>query len=857
MGHENKPTSADFAAALATCESEQVHLAGCIQPIGYLLAFDQNTGLIRYASENLSELLPHIKGGFFGKKLRDIFGPQVWHGVTNSLSMLGAQSKRDLVGVFDIAGTRYAFNALPSQTDVIVEIEREEGESGLSANFTSNLAVMMDHIQNAKSETALFQQAVELLRHMTQYDRVMAYKFDSDFNGEVLAEARRSRLEPFLGLRFPSWDIPKQVREIMKVAPIRFIADVDQEIVLIKAASDDLPPLDITYAQLRGVSPVHLEYLRNMGTQATMTLSIVIEDRLWGIISFHHYSPKIPDVDHRTILRTFQPIIATRTVTLLQEAQLAFGRELEQVKADLENAIDLGNSLDESLTRFAPHILTAFDADGTVLMSPDFTSSYGDVPNEVAQRHLLEIAYAARGKMRTYDNLGETFPALKADLNGLAGCLITPFLDDRAILVFRRPTTKQISWAGEPQKGIDLVGDKAILHPRNSFALYLQTVEDRSAPWTVRDMRIAEQLWGLLATADRHSLMNAMNRKQALMIDELNHRVRNILSLVRSVSRQARFHYGSLESYSSALEARIQALAAAHDIGSGAAVSAVPISRLLQVEAAPYLSDDFKNNVRITGADLEISAEAAPLFALVVHELLTNSAKYGALTFAKGVVEINLEPVDSGLDITWKESGGPPVQLPTNQGFGTTLIKQAVPYELGGESELDFRPEGVFARLFLPNRILKPLGTKLPSVSDPDPTRLPQAKLDRVTAPISQKQILIVEDNFMIAIDMKSVLRNLGFANIEIAADVKQAKSMMEWDTPDAVLLDIYLGPEVTSLPFAQELQESDIPFAFVTGYGDQVNLPASLAQREVFSKPVSTWELRRAVMGLLAPAED
>jgi two-component sensor histidine kinase/CheY-like chemotaxis protein len=339
----------------------------------------------------------------------------------------------------------------------------------------------------------------------------------------------------------------------------------------------------------------------------------------------------------------------------------------------------------------------------------------------------------------------------------------------------------------------------------------------------------------LLSAAERQAFMADLSRQQNLMINELNHRVRNILALVKSVSQRARKEEGSLESYSKALESRIMALAAAHEIGAGSAHASVSVRHIINLELRPY---DTGSRFAVSGVDFEILAEVAPIFALVIHELMTNAVKYGALSVSAGRVDVEIAASGNGASLCWLESGGPTVVEPERFGFGTTLIQQAIPHEMNGRASIEFQPGGVTARLFLPSTVLDD------NQRDSNPARLQPDIREKPTSAtngyVDGGVVLLVEDNFVIASGMASELREFGFCEVEICATAQIALEWLEAMTPDAAILDVNLGQGRTSYDVALALYEKTVPLAFVTGYGDGISVPARLSDVPVLTKPVS-----------------
>jgi two-component sensor histidine kinase/CheY-like chemotaxis protein len=305
--------------------------------------------------------------------------------------------------------------------------------------------------------------------------------------------------------------------------------------------------------------------------------------------------------------------------------------------------------------------------------------------------------------------------------------------------------------------------------------------------------------------------------------------------LVKSVSQRARKEEGSLESYSKVLESRIMALAVAHEIGAGSAHAAVSVRHIINLELRPY---DTGSRFVVSGADFEILAEVAPIFALVIHELMTNSVKYGALSVGAGRVDVEIAVTANGASLRWLESGGPTVVEPERFGFGTTLIQQAIPHEMNGRSSIEFLSGGVIAQLFLPSAVLDN------NQRDSDPARLQPDIRDNPTGATSMYVdggvVLLVEDNFVIASGMASELRELGFGEVEICATAQIALEWLEAMTPDAAILDVNQGQGRTSYDVALALHEKSVPRAFDTGYGAGISVPAHLSDVPVLTKPAS-----------------
>ena len=269
------------------------------------------------------------------------------------------------------------------------------------------------------------------------------------------------------------------------------------------------------------------------------------------------------------------------------------------------------------------------------------------------------------------------------------------------------------------------------------------------------------------------------------------------------------------------------------------------LKALVESEAGAYLGAR-AGRIKMDGPEVALDPKAFATLALVVHEMMTNSAKYGALADSTGKVEIVWKfDQSSSLVIDWKESGGPPVQPPSRRGFGTTIIERSIPFDLKGDAELRFDLLGVHARFVIPANYVE-MVTAMSGVA----TTL---ETDEPAPPRLSGTALVVEDNLIIAMAAEVILLELGASHVGTAASVNQALASIDREKPDFALLDLNLGSE-NSIPVATRLRELKIPFMFATGYGERAPIPAELAEAPVAQKPY-TREVVEAALGRLREA--
>jgi two-component sensor histidine kinase len=392
-------------------------------------------------------------------------------------------------------------------------------------------------------------------------------------------------------------------------------------------------------------------------------------------------------------------------------------------------------------------------------------------------------------------------------------------------------------------------GDR--LTPRKSFEEWKQTVGGHCRPWTEDERQCAEHLRItmleviLRLTENTNKDLDNAAKRQEVLIAELNHRVRNILNLIRSLVNQSRPQFGTIEEYAEILGSRVEALARAHDQLTIGDWSPTPIRQLINVEASSWLKDD-SERVSVEGVYAIIQPRALTTLALVLHELMTNSSKYGALSVATGKVVIQLVRCDDdALEMIWTEIGGPPVKQPQRRGFGSTLIERSIPHELGGNAEVFYYPTGLKASFLLPANCIE---------SFPDiPVKLPDttsATTNLSSAASLPGSALLVEDNVLIAIETEDVLAKAGVKKIFVVSNVAEALQVLKENEVGFAIVDVNLGTE-TSEPVAEQLKKRNIPFVLATGYGESLSEYPAYHNVPTLKKPYSRANLFHTLNGI------
>jgi len=832
------------ALSLENCDKEPVHIPGHIQGFAVLIAVDKDLSHITHCSENAELLFGKPSREIIGMDLPALLGQEVIHDLNNTLSLSSARLQRERVKQITLNNKAYEIWAHISDDIPVVEFESVQTEDLTQNQSILNVRSLLARLSQDQDIQKSLNEAVIGLRHLSGYDRVLAYQFDSNGDGEIKAEARGPELSPFLGLRFPKWDIPKQARAILKKLPLRLIENIDVTPVNLLADKHITAPLDLSFAASRGVSPIHMEYLRNMGVGGTMTLSIVVRGELWGLFAFHHSSPRNIGPGLRGAAELFAQFFSLQMEQRIN-AQLNETRsnalEYQSVLLNaVDNALDLSDLFDE----IAGPLCNLVDADGMALVSSEAVFRHGNTPTpEMIRPISLDLLTGENADFVMTDSLIERGFNVAPSAGAIA--LILDEDTKNVVLFFRDEASLSINWAGAPKK--DIIEDESGLRlvPRGSFETYKQAIKGKSRPWDQKSVFSAEQARIALTKADSalfRRLSLKSERQRSIYIAELNHRVRNILSLIRSLSRRTQETSYSLEAYAKALERRITALGAAHDLAANRIANGIAIHELFELEAKPFENTN-QTRFSLQGEKFVLRSDTAPIFALIAHELMTNSVKHGALSVPNGQIEVDITKADEGVSIIWRESGGPETKAPIRKGFGLGLIQNAVPYELDGRSNIEFRPEGFYAEFWLPMKLVTPLSEAFDSKSKVSTRQRPRK--DQMP-----ENVLIVEDSLMLAIDMSDMLKQIGVDTVEKCASVRQAKSALSTFSPDMAILDISLRGE-QSFEVAHLLLQKGIPFCFATGYGSEFPVPEDLKNHLVLTKPVDIDILRSTIKKL------
>ena len=864
-----RPVEADVN--LTDCDREPIHIPGAILPHGAMLVIDPQSFEILQAAGDCVGLVGASAQELLGRTADTIFRGEPLERIRLLAAAPDLRKPRHMLDPQLRIRSDFPLDVSVHRSGdaLVLEFEAADITDRFAADPLAAVQEMIAGFGEAKSLQALCQLAAERVREVARYDRVLVYRFMQDESGWVIAEDTRTGLEPFLDLHYPAADIPQQARTLYLKNWLRLITQVNYDPAPLVPVNNPRTgaPLDMSQAILRDVSPVHRQYLRNMGIDASMSISIIRGDKLWGLIACHHYTPRILPRHLRAVCELFGSMFSLQLEA--RESGEHFGARLAS-RGVLQNLmLNLAGADDYAvgLTSQSPNLLDYIrccgveqgitNQGGVAVCVEGRMTSLGTTPTSEQLSLIVTWLDTHMGQTPgTYstDRLPEVWSPAASFADVASGLLVIAVSPKQSnyIIWFRPELTGSVQWAGEPKKTREETTEGDQLGPRKSFKVWKEIVRGRSFPWTSVDLDAAFDLRvSLLHVVLRRITEAAKERKQAaerdaLLLLELDHRVKNTIANIQALVLQTSRSAESLTGFVQGLDGRIRSMAKSHSLLSQSRWEGVSIERLLHEELAAFSVENLR--VQISGRTVMLAPKAALSLSLAVHELATNAAKFGAFSQPSGRVSVRwILTKDGGIKLCWSELGGPPVTPPTRVGFGTTLIERALAMETGGRASVHYHETGVICEVFLPSSSVLP--DVVPKAADPPVT--PIAIDPAPDGKGRPYRILVAEDSFLLVTLLQDVFKELGWEMVGPATRLADAIHLAQHERIDAALLDINLHGTM-SWDAAVILKERGIPFAFGTGYDVTVMLPADLTGNRVIGKPYQLKELQHAIHDII-----
>ncbi|UVM72941.1 ATP-binding protein [Pseudomonas alvandae] len=497
MTPENKEV---FEELLANCADEPIRFPGAIQPHGVLLMLSEPDFTIRQVSANVLQLMGHDPHRLLGQTLDALLGQEQAEAI---LAACRTAPESDSAPVAIVANQQ-RFDALVHrhQGALIVELEqhlsdyRPEGVSG-----EANLGRMLQRLQSAKTLQALYEISVREIQAMTGYDRVLIYRFEEEGHGQVIAEASAPSMELYKGLFFPASDIPEQARELYRTNWLRIIPNADYAPVPLvpELRPDTQAPLDLSFSTLRSVSPIHRQYMKNMGVLSSMSISLMKGERLWGLISCGNRQPLLVPHEMRMACQTIGQILSLQ-ISAMEALELTRQRDakLEDLQALATVMAESSENVFDGLCREPQRLMNLTGAHGVAILEDNKLHRHGQCPEPEQIRELHKWIMETGQPTFSHHKLGSVFAPAKAYQDVASGVLAIhlPKPVENGVLWFRPEVKQTINWSGDPQKPLDLETSEAgmRLRPRTSFEIWKVEMDGISAKWSHGDLFAANDL---------------------------------------------------------------------------------------------------------------------------------------------------------------------------------------------------------------------------------------------------------------------------------------------------------------------------------------------------------------------------
>ena len=487
------------AIDLTNCEHEPITIPGCIQPHGLLLVLRAADLAVVQVSANTAHFLDIAPAETLGQPVGRWFNEA-------SVCALAEAARQDDPGQINpllLTGRltpdkRYDGILHRSGSDLILELERAQPDMVLPS-----VRGALGKLQETSTEAEICWTAAKEARRLTGFDRVKIYRFAPDWSGEVVAEARGDDVESYLGTHFPASDIPKQARELYTRKLLGYIPDVNYSPVPLLASVEG-PPLDMSHCVLRSVSPIHLEYLRNMGVRATLTISLVIDGKLWGMIACHHGKPWSGPFAFRQDCQFLGQVTAAQIGARAAAAAQAYRIKRTEILAKFLEQIAAAGDFAKGLTQYQANLIDFVESTGAAVLFDDVCLTVGNVPSSAVLKKLRDwlLANSCEPQFATH-----TLPLLysparewKSMASGLLAVQILPEHGCYA-LWFRPEVIRTVTWAGDPNKPVSVEQGRTKLGPRKSFDAWKEVVRLQSRPWTQVELDSATELRNTLSGA--------------------------------------------------------------------------------------------------------------------------------------------------------------------------------------------------------------------------------------------------------------------------------------------------------------------------------------------------------------------
>ncbi len=515
---------------LSNCDKEPIHLIGRIQAHGFALVINKHSKLIGQVSTNIEAFVGLPYNTVLHKHLEQAFSA---HAAKEIAQMLEQKEVAPFMLIIDekpfICFTHHAGESIVLEFEPLIH----PTYSHLN-RLQSFLLHTIEEISGPYPFEELSTLFAHRIQHLLDYDRVMIYQFDEDWHGHVIAEKVKEGVKSYYNHHFPATDIPSQAREMLLQKGIRQISNVNQESIPIFPYLNPYTgsPTDMLATELRNASEIHLEYLKNMHVQASLSIAIIVRAKLWGLVCCHHHSPVFIDYHQRNIAGLIISYYAKSILSSKERQNKDLVTKYATVEKKLIEEMEQNLDIVEGLFTKPVNLLDMSTAKGAALFLAGKLFTLGDCPAQGQIKGIIE--WAATNNLPSpfvTRELSRHYPAAVSFTEDASGIMIVELSKHNKdyILWFKPQIKETISWAGNPDKSMAMDGGKK-LHPRKSFEKWEQQIHGKSAPWTTLEQERAASL--------AKTVVSIKLKHQAQKLSILNSQLEEVLTQVKSKNMQ-------------------------------------------------------------------------------------------------------------------------------------------------------------------------------------------------------------------------------------------------------------------------------------------------------------------------------
>ncbi|WP_009630676.1 ATP-binding protein [Synechocystis sp. PCC 7509] len=476
------------------CYEEPIHTPGCIQPQGILLVLKEPDFTVVQVSSNTAAFIDIEPYELLGKNLDTILDSQQINYLRDCLSY--DDNLQDVIPLeitlqVQVKEGLQAFDSNIHRVDGVLILEMEPSAPSEEIRFPSIYHLTkttVSILQSTLSLQKLCQIAVKELRRLTGFDRVMMYQFTEEWHGTIIAEDRVESIDSLLGLHFPATDIPERARKLFNLNRVRLVENVNSVPVPIIPANNPVTstPLDLSLSMLRSVLPIHLEYLQNMGVAASTAIALTKNGKLWGLVVCHHRSPKRVSYETRAACRFLSQVLSLELATKEDIKDHEYLMNLKFFQTKFIEYMSQEENLTDGLVKYNPNLLNLIDAKGAALYFNNCCTLLGETPKAAEVERLVNwLDKHSQEEIFCTNSLPQLYKEAEGFKNIASGLLTVQLSKEQKnyILWFRPEVIQTVNWGGDPNRPVEVEEGNLRLHPRNSFALWKETVKSKSLPW--------------------------------------------------------------------------------------------------------------------------------------------------------------------------------------------------------------------------------------------------------------------------------------------------------------------------------------------------------------------------------------